>query len=205
MSLRSGINVLFFCAVAVGLAAIVATSTKPMVPVTASVVKVADLESTKRVTVEFRRCNPAAHFAEAHEVQIRVADRWQPPLRLPRFEDGNFLMRTNSQRLVFDFPRQTQACRFLLGYRVGPPPYCRAYFFLSRHGWSQKFPKLSRVLLNCVRQWPTLKRVECELKIPTPTQKASPEAADVGVASSALTVVGVYFPRHSVVVRPSLL
>jgi hypothetical protein len=72
--------------------------------------------------------------------------------------------------LVFDFPRQTEACRFSLGYRVGPRPYCQAYFFLSRHGVSQKFPAFSKAILKCVPQQPRLRHVECELEIPAGTQ-----------------------------------
>ena len=174
MRLRSRIIVLLLIAL-VGLAVFVVATPESNVPVTVSVTDVTGMENTKLVTVEFLRCDAAARFAEAHQVQIRLAGRWQPPLNLPKFEDGDLLDRTNSQRLVFDFPRQTEACRFSLGYRVGPRPYCQAYFFLSRHGVSQKFPAVSKAILKCVPQRPRLRHVECELEIPVGTHNERPD------------------------------
>jgi hypothetical protein len=133
------------------------------------VVGIVEGENTKRVAVEFLRLDAAARFAEAHQLQIRVGGEWQPPLSLPQFENGDLLARTNSQRLLFDFPRQTEACRLSLGYRVGPRPYCQAYFFLSRHGVSQKFPAISKAILKRVPQQPRLRHFKCELEIPAGT------------------------------------
>ena len=164
MSVRNHVILLLLFAV-VGLAAVFAASSKSLPPVTVSIVNVVEMGETKIVTMEFQR-RAAARFAEAHHVQIRVAGRWQPPVILPRFQDGYLLARTDSQRLIFDFPSQTEACRFLLGYRVGPRTYCQASFFLSKHGVSQKFPKLSRALLKCVPQQPKLRRVDSQLEIP---------------------------------------
>ena len=172
MRLRSGIIALFFFAVAT-VAAIVAATSKPVAPVEICVVSVAELGTTKLVAMEFRRCNSAARFAEANRVQLRIAGRWQPPVTLPEFGDGHLLAYTNCQRLVFGMPAEADACRFSLGYRVGPRPYCQAYFFLQNHGLSQRFPMLSRGVLKCVPQQPRLRRVECELKIPTDDEGAA--------------------------------
>jgi hypothetical protein len=152
----------------IGLAVVLGGTSRSAAPVKVSVVKVTEMEDTRRVTVEFLRLDDTARFAEAHRLWVRVAGRWQPSLSLPEFEQGYLLARSNSQQLVFDFPRQTEACRFSLGYRVGPRPYCQAYFFLSRHGVSQKFPAISEAILKCVPQQPRLRHLECELKIPTP-------------------------------------
>jgi hypothetical protein len=152
-----------------GLAVFLGTTSRSVVPVSVSVVNVIEMEGTKRVTVEFLRLDDTARFAEAPRFQVRVAGRWQPSLGFPEFEQGYLLSRTDSQQLVFAFPRQTEACRFSLGYRVGPSPYCQAYFFLSRHGVSQKFPAISKAILKCVPQQPRLRHLECELKIATPS------------------------------------
>ena len=161
MRLRSRITTLLVIAITASV--VFLGVSKSAAPVTVSVVNVTEMEDPKRVTMEFLRHDEAARFAEAHQLQIRVGGEWQPPLSLPKFEDGYLLARTNSQQLVLDFPRQTEACRFLLGYRVGPRPYCQVYFFLSRHGVSQKFPALSKAILKCVPQQPRLRRFECEL------------------------------------------
>jgi hypothetical protein len=184
MRLRNGIIALFFFAVA-AVAAIVAAASRPVAPVEIRVVSVAELGTTKLVAMEFRRCNSAARFAEAHRVQLRIAGRWQPPVTLPESGDGYLLAYTNCQRLVFDMPAEADACRFSLGYRVGPRPYCQVYFFLQNHGLSQRFPMLSRGVLKCVPQQPRLRRVECELKIPTETHNES-AARKGGVPSASM-------------------
>jgi len=184
MRLRSRIIVLFVIAI-VGLAVFVVATRKSAAPITVRVVEVAEVEESKRVTVEFLSHDAAARLAETHQVQVRIAGRWQPPMTLPKFEDGPLLARTNSQQLVFDFPRQADACRFSLGYRVGPRPYCQAYFFLSRHGVSQKFPGISKAILKCVPQQPKLRHLECELEIPAGTHNHALQPTPVGVGSSA--------------------
>ena len=169
MRLRRNIIVALCLAVS-ALAAIVGLVSKAAAPVDMSVVSVAESESTKLVTVEFRRCNPGARFAEAHRLQLRIAGRWQPPVSLPEFRDGYLLARTNNQRMIFAFPHQTEACRFLLGYRVDPRPvgrrlHCQVYCFLERHGLSKRFPKFSRTVLRWVPQRSRLRQVECELMV----------------------------------------
>lgn len=174
MHLRKRIIVVILIAL-VGLAVFVLATPKSAAPVALSIISIAGEQDAKRVTVEFQRLDAAARFAEAHQLQIRVSGRWQPPLSLPQFEDDYLLARTNSQRLVLDFPLETEACRFSLGYRIGPRPYCQAYFFLSRHGVSQKFPAISKAILKCVPQQPRLRHFECELEFPagTPNKPAS--------------------------------
>jgi hypothetical protein len=183
MRLRSRIIALLCFAVPTVVAIVVAAS-KAVAPVDISVVSVAELGTTKLVAVEFRRCSSAARFDEAHRVQLRIAGRWQPAVSLPEFGDGYLLAHTNCERLVFSIPAEAEACRFSLGYRVGPRPYCQAYFFLQRHGLSQKFPMLSRGVLKCVPQQPRLRRVECEFKIPAGTHNERAEAKG-GVSSAS--------------------
>ena len=172
MRLRKCIIVLLL-SVLLGLAVFVLATPKSAAPVALSVVSIAEGGDTKRVTVEFMRLDAAARFAEAHQLQIRIRGEWQPPLSLPKFEDDYLLALTNRQRLVFDFPSQTEACRLSLGYRVGPRPYCQAYSFLSRHGVSQKFPAISKAILRCVPQQARLRHVECELELPAETHNKS--------------------------------
>ena len=160
------------CLTFAAIVAIVETVSKPASPVVMSVVSVADLETTKLVTVEFRRCDPRLWFAEAQRLQVRIAGRWQPPVNLTR-SGGYFLERTNCQLSTFSLPRQTEACRFLLGYRVGPSPFCQTYGFLGKHGLLKSFPKLSRAFLNCVPRQRRLRHAECELKIPTAVHSPS--------------------------------
>lgn len=165
-------------------AVLVLATPKSAAPAAISVVRIAEGQDTKRVTVEFSRIEPTACFAEAQLLQLRVGGVWQSRLSLPKFED--LLARRNRQRLVFDFPRETEACRFSLGYRAGARPYCQAYFFLSRHGISQKFPAISKAILKCVPQQPRLRQFECELEIPTTTHNKS--AAPSGLSAVCSSV-----------------
>src|ERR1051325_1563678 len=118
MHLRSRVIVLLPVAV-VGLTAFVVATPKPAAPAAVSVLAVTEVENRKRIIVEFLCRDAAGRFGEAHQLQIRVAGRWQPPLSVPKFEDGYLFQRTNSQRLACDLPLQAEACRFSLGYRIG--------------------------------------------------------------------------------------
>jgi hypothetical protein len=149
---------------------------KPAAPVKANLVSVTEVEDVRRVAVEFSWLT-AARFHEANQLQIRAAGKWQPQLDLPKFADGCLFSRADCRRLVFDFPRQTEACRFSLGYRVGPRPNCRAAFFLARHGITRKFPALAKAILSCVPQQPRLEHVECEVEIPAVSPAGSTELA----------------------------
>lgn len=151
----------------VGLAAVVIATPKFGAPVVVSVVDVTDFANTKRVTVEFLQRDPAAVFAPTPTLQLRVAGRWKRALRFLAFEDRGYLFdRTNRQRFVFDFPLQTEACKVSLGYRVDSALGAKAYSFLSRHGFSEKFPAISESILECVQREPKLRHVEFELTIP---------------------------------------
>lgn len=176
MRLRTGLVVLLSLAMAV-MVTMVADNSKSTAPADVRILSVTELESTNLVMVEFVRRNPSARFAEAHRVQLRVAGKWQPPEGRPEFGRGDLFARTNCLRLVFAFPRQTEGCRFFLSYRVGTPPYCDAYFFLQRHGFSKEFPKFSRAILKCVPQRPRLRHLECELmsRQETDQRKIRPE------------------------------
>jgi hypothetical protein len=145
---------------------IVATSSKSARPVKLSVRNVLDLGTNKLVTVEFKRCTEGTRFAEVHRIQIRQSGRWQPPLSLTKFGEDYLLTQTNREQVVFSVPVEADMCRFSVGYRVGPRPYCQAYFFFRKHGLLQKFPKLSKAVLKYVPQQPRLRRVRLDLVIP---------------------------------------
>ena len=165
-------------------AAILATASKTVAPVDISVVSVTGLGTTNLVAMEFRRCSSTARFAEAHRVQLRIAGKWQPPVSLPELGDGCLFAHTNCERLVFSIPAEADACRFSFEYREGPRPYCQAYFFLRKHGVSQRFPMLSREVLKCVPRQPRLRRAECELKIPAGTYN-EPATGKGGIPSAS--------------------
>src|SRR6266404_5618215 len=160
------LGIALLCCCAVSAVAILALTAKPDKPVQVRITSVANAGHAKEVTVEFRRRNHPARFAEGAKVQTRIDGRWQRPEKFPAFEEGHLLARTNCERVVFTVPARTEACRFLLGYRVGQRPYCQANFFLQKRGLLQKFPKLSRLVLKCVPQQPRLRHVRCELVIP---------------------------------------
>lgn len=159
-------NVMFLCFVAANLVAIVGLTSRPDGSVRARIVQVADAGPVKQITVEFQRDNPAARFSEEHQMQVRVAGHWRPPEPVPGMKSNRFLTRTNRERVEFTVPTEADACRFLLGYRAGVPPYCKVYFFLQRHGLRRQFPKSSRLVLKWAPRRPRLRHVECELMIP---------------------------------------
>lgn len=146
-------------------------------PAQATVVSMAQTGATKRITVEFRRTNPAACFSEELQVQTRQGGRWQPPQKFPSLGETRLLAGTNSHRVIFTLPARTDACRFLLAFRVGGSPYCQAHWFLTRRGWRQKFPNLSRALLRWVPRQPRLRLIELELPIPAAPSTAQPVVA----------------------------
>jgi hypothetical protein len=187
MHLRKHIFVALLIAL-FGLAALILAGPKRAAPVALSVVSIVEGEATKCVTVECLRLEAAARFAETHQLHIRVGGKWQPPLTLPQFADGNLLARTNRQRLVFDLPLATEACRLSLSYRVGASPYCQAYGFLSRHGFSQKHPAIAKGILRHVPKQPRLRYCECEVELPAGQSEGSggsPPALAAGRAFSA--------------------
>ena len=158
----------FFAAVAAGILAVTGASESPL---GIRIVSMGEMETKEAMTVEFQRRDPAARFSQGDlRVQVRIAGRWQPPERFPESDYPDLLARTNCQRVVFSVARQAEACRFIIGYRSGGSPRCRAYGFLWRHGVSKNFPKFASTVLKCVPQQRSLRHVKIELMIPCETQ-----------------------------------
>jgi len=165
--MRRRSKIALLCISTVMVAAILAVTAMSDNPLNITIVGAAEAGTTKDIIVEFNRRNPVARFAEDDlRVQVRIAGAWQPPERFPQLEFPNLLARTNCERVVFAVPRQTEACRFLLGYRNGGSPRCQAYGFLWRHGVSKHFPKFASRLLKHVPQQRRLRHVEIELILP---------------------------------------
>jgi hypothetical protein len=179
MRLRN-LSIPLSCACILGAVVLLALAVKPDDPLDARIVSTANMGNAKVVTVEFWRQHPKARFAEDPQVQTRIAGHWKPPQDFPPLDHNYLLARTNCQQVVFTFPAQTEACRFVLGYRVGARPYCRTYFFLQRHGLYKKYPKLSRMMLKRVPQEARLRHVEYELVIPAKTDDGIVAAVPLG-------------------------
>jgi hypothetical protein len=121
----------------------------------------------KAVTVEFRNCGTnGIYFAGGLKLQARVGDRWLAPEPFPELGESALLVRTNRQEVRFLVPRQAEACRFLLDYRVGGSRYCRVYFFLGRHGLMERFPRASKWVLKLVPARAGWVRVAPEIRLP---------------------------------------
>jgi hypothetical protein len=171
--MRSLVVALFCLAIIAGAAslALIPPFDRPM---DASIVSVRDGEEhilpggdpTKAVTIEFRRRNPAARFSGHLWVQSRIAGQWWEPETFPKLGENYLLGRTSPERMVFMVPARAEALRLLLEYRVGGAPYCRAYFFLQKHGVYRKFPNLCHLVLKCFPMKARLRHVELELTIP---------------------------------------
>jgi hypothetical protein len=119
---------------------------------------------SKKITVGFYKNGTNAAWLDGDlKMQLRVADRWQDRLQLPGLD---FMARTGQQNVEFAVPADTQACRFLVGYRVGSSPYCRTYGYLSRHGLRTKFPRLCQLAMKCVPRKAMLRHTTLELALP---------------------------------------
>jgi hypothetical protein len=129
----------------------------------ARLVSVGPRGQEKEVTVDFTKRDRAVWFDHAPRVQVRRDGRWEPPTIFRELGPEGGLARTGSERVAFLFPPGTDACRFLIDYRTGTRPYCRAYFFLSKHGIMQRFPKLSRSALKLIPQNAGVRHFEAEL------------------------------------------
>ena len=123
---------------------------------------------SKAITIEFTRSELAGVRLDGDpSVQLRLANHWQDSLKLPQLD---FLARTNQQTVVLAVPSETQACRFLVRYRVypvhqrGTRSYCKVYFFLQRHGLRARFPKLSDLVLKSFV--PRVRHTTLELSLP---------------------------------------
>ena len=68
--------------------------------------------------------------------------------------------------VILNVPPGAEACRFLLEYRVGSRPYCKAYFFLERHGIRRQFPQLSKWVLKQIAAHEGPRRAAVELMLP---------------------------------------
>ena len=125
---------------------------------------------SKLITVEFtKHATSRAWFdddARNYQVQLRLNGRWQAPVAFAALPDQWLSWRTNRHDIVFMVPAQTQACRFRLGYhRDGRSAYCTAYFFLQRHGWSKRYPKLCRQILKCFEYRVRLRHAAIEVAL----------------------------------------
>jgi hypothetical protein len=123
---------------------------------------------SKAITLDFAQSEEPGVYLDLDgypSVQLRLANRWQAPLKLPKIE---FLSQLSRQRIVLAVPCEAQACRILIGYRVyqAQPnrPYSRVYCFLQRHGLRANYPKISGWVLKCFA--PRLRRSRLELTLP---------------------------------------
>jgi len=119
--------------------------------------------------LEFTRLKPNVYFIKTNQLQIRVHGKWLPELCLPNTEDAPLLFNTNKQQLIFDFPAETEACRFHLGYQTGSFRYCRTYYFLYQHGISQKMPAISNLILKSVPRRSKIRFFDSEVALSTST------------------------------------
>jgi hypothetical protein len=134
-------------------------------PVDIRMVNTAQVGTTKNVTVELRPRTGSAVFAHDLRVENRVGGRWQPPTHFLALSDTYLVAEGSCQRVLFTVSPETEACRFLLEYRLGQRPYCQMYFFLAKHGVMKRFPALSRLVLKCVPQQSRLRHLEWELMV----------------------------------------
>jgi len=119
----------------------------------------------KTVTVEFKNSGRRQAWLDGDmKIQLRVANRWEDPQKLPRL---NILLQTNRENVVFAVPPDAQACRFLVAYRVGSvgrSSYCQVYFFLARHGLRARFPRFCDLVLKCFES--RLRHTTLEVPLP---------------------------------------
>lgn len=160
---------------AVAAASILSAAVRRDHPLEARFIHVIQHGSSKAVTVEFERLDPRAVFSEDHQIRVQIAGRWQRPESFPPLAEGFSLARTNTQRLVFNVPAETQACWLSVRYHIGGSPYCRTYYSLQRYGLYQKSPKLTRLVLKCVPRKPRFRYVNIILNLPATTQNVGIE------------------------------
>jgi len=128
-------------------------------------VQAAQGSNLKAITVEFRAGPARVGFAEELKVQSRVAGRWLEPEQFPALTNTYLLVRTNRESVIFLVPVLAEACRFVLPYRTSSP-YCKAYFFLQRHGLRTRFPGAGRLVLRCFPIESRLRYATPELALP---------------------------------------
>ena len=169
--MRASLMLASLCLVAAAIAAVVVCNPRADYPVD---VKIAGMETNpeplaKTLTVQFQRLNPTQFVRfEYLRLQTRITGRWQEPFKVAL--EHRLLAGTNFQQIGLFVPAQTEACRFLIGYRVGPRPYCKVYFFFGRHGLWKRFPKTCQFAIKFVPKEARLREVEVELVIPEQMQ-----------------------------------
>ena len=171
-------SIVLACLVGCGLLGMVALSLRSHDPFAIKVLRVESVPDagaiagaqSKRVTVRLNNLGPdMVFFDKEQKVQFRAGSHWQEPTEVSTLSDLYLRPSTNYLEVVFTAPPRAEACRLVLQYRVGQRPYCRAYFFLSRHGLNQRFPKICRLALRCVSQQASLRHAELGLRISLPS------------------------------------
>jgi hypothetical protein len=136
------------------------------VSVTLVQVEAADDAGLKVVTVAFEnRGSNWVRLENDLRVQLRVSQRWLPAEKYPGVAEAISLQPAKPQAVQFRLPRDAEACRVLLDYRIGGSPYCRALAFLSRHGIKSRLPNLSGWALKLVPHRPRLRHAAPELDL----------------------------------------
>jgi len=149
----------------------------------------------KAATIEFRRRSSNwVNFAEELQVQSRVLGRWLGPAKFPDVEDTTLLRGTVQEQLVFRIPREADACRFLLAYRPSSP-YCRAYFYFHKHGFTQTFPGVSRWAPHREHKKAKWRKANPELKLPATVSSGNLPHNKAGVGNGAMTL-SFHVGRH---------
>lgn len=145
----------------------------PRGPLVLQVVRVEAIQTSaptlrpRQVTVSMG--NPSSNnvtFIGKQKVQFRIGDQWQPSEICPALADQYLHPGGMLGEVGFTIPAAANACRFTLAYRVGGRPYCKAYFFLNRHGITRKFPRLSAWVLKGFADHRWLRHATVELPLP---------------------------------------
>jgi len=140
--------------------------------------KLASVENNPRTNnsrlISLRLQNIGSRVAQIEpdcRFQAFVAGRWTEPHLVPQLSGrlGWLPPDTNSVGLVFELPASAESCKVLFSYRLGGSAYCRACFFLSRHGVSGAFPRLSRFVLSWFSRRPPLRQAALEIILPPTT------------------------------------
>jgi hypothetical protein len=103
--------------------------------------------------------------------QAFVAGRWTEPHLVPQLSGRLAWLPadTNSVGMAFELPTSAESCKVRFSYRLGGSAYCRACLFLSRHGVSRAFPRLSRFVLSWFSRRPALRQTALEVTLPPAT------------------------------------
>jgi len=103
-------------------------------------------------------------FTGGQRIQLRMTRGWEAPQPLPFSDEASDLDEgATSSPIMLAVPDNTQSVRLLLEYRVGGSPYCKAYFFLSRHGICQTLKAPSRLALRLFPREAMKRHVQIDL------------------------------------------